>query len=801
MTHCHFDGALTWPVQAAPEWTARWIAPAGTADSINVAFRARRCFSLSRAPESKLLHIAADTTYRLFINGFELGRGPARGTRTVRFFDSYEIAPFLREGENWIAAAVHCPNRQSFKAAPAQPGLLLQLDDGSVLTDETWQVQVAPDWRRDVSLFTFQIGHMEWHDLVRVPEGWATGHDRGQWDAAVCVGEDESLGGRSLLPRDIPPLRIEHHGPTAVPLVASVGPLDDVHDTAIAERMTREPHLPWDAPAGFAADLLTPGASAVIDPPADGRGVTFIVDFHREVNGGFAIELDAPAGTIMDVGYQEDLDDGRLHLMPRVYRFADRYILKEGKQHVENVFAERGFRVLQFVLHRFDRPIRIGRITGTDRVYPYADRGAFRCSDARLNAVWDRCVATLRACSTDTIVDCPWRENTLYLNDMLVEQPTSLQAFGDPRLVARCYRLALSQAGDNGILPCAIPAGEIPDLDLLAANDRITFPATSLWLAGMIEEYMLYTGDLTLTEQMIEPLNKILRTVSDWEDDDGLITPPARYWNFVDWSNEESEFDGHCTATLNWLHVEALDATARLMDQLGHAPSDSAAYTEKAARLAETIDRRFWMAERGCYRERLKDKPDTALSCQVAHAAALLTGRLPDGRRDDVAAALHREDLRTPELYLQHLVLRAMAQAGAPEAGLRRIQRYWCPIVETGSPTIWECGVHQHGNAAFQDAGSLCHGFATTPIDFFQRVVLGVRPTGVGFASCRIDPNPVGLDHAAGRVPTPRGEITVAWTLHAKGITLKIDLPAKTVAQLPDGREVGPGSHELELPR
>ncbi|MDQ2997220.1 MAG: hypothetical protein M3R61_09225 [Chloroflexota bacterium] len=78
--------------------------------------------------------------------------------------------------------------------------------------------------------------------------------------------------------------------------------------------------------------------------------------------------------------------------------------------------------------------------------------------------------------------------------------------------------------------------------------------------------------------------------------------------------------------------------------------------------------------------------------------------------------------------------------------------------------------------------------------------VLGVQPTGVGFASALIAPHPGDLRWCRGRVPTPHGDIEVQWgnadgqpftlRVHApEGIELRLQLPRVGTATM-NGRVV-----------
>ena len=790
-----------WPA-SIPLWRARWIAPpVDQRRGANVYFRARRRYTLEAAAFDRplVIHIAAESAYRLFVNGTDVGHGPARGTRSVNFFDSYDASHLLRHGTAWIAVEVYCPNVPTFRAAPAEPSVFVQSDDGSIATDETWEVQTAADWRRDVPLFNFQIGYMEWNDRRHEPDGWATGRDTTDWQRASVTGTGERVGGKALLPRDVPPLARHRRLPTDVPVQATTPAVSGVDDLAVAERLTVEPHTPRIFHPELLRTLLGDAQPVTIHPPATGDAVVLIFDFSQEVNGWFQLEVTSPAGTIVDIGYEEQLIDGRLHLTHFSYRFADRYILREGRQKVGNHFTSRGFRFVQVALRNLTGPVQLHRVEATDELYPYTSGGTFSCSDPLLNDIWTACVRTLQLCSTDTLVDCPWRENTLYFNDMLVEALTSLQAFADSRIVARCYRLAMSQPSSTRLIPAAVPAGVILGMDHETSIDRITLPSSNLLLPEMLEEYVLYSGDATLANGCEAAMRDIFATVSTWEDDAGLITPPKRYWNMIDWSYPMESLDGRCTATLNWMYVGALHATARLVELLGWS-FDPHALRQKARRVARACDRRFWDESRLAHVEYFDDAGNPALFSQLSAATALLSGGLPPDRLKAVSVAIDREEFLAPDLFMHHLILRALAGVGRAQAALDRVRRHWGPIVASGSSTIWEMGVQQQGKAAFEGAGSLCHGFSTTPISFFQTVILGVRPTRSGFEEVSIAPTPLDLTHARGAVPTPHGTLEISWHRTHDSLLVDVLIPSGVQALFPNGARVENGSHQIVLP-
>src|SRR5688572_803323 len=57
-------------------------------------------------PPSCVLHISADTRYRLFINGIPASFGPCKSYPTRWYYESVDIAPFLKAGVNVLAVRV-----------------------------------------------------------------------------------------------------------------------------------------------------------------------------------------------------------------------------------------------------------------------------------------------------------------------------------------------------------------------------------------------------------------------------------------------------------------------------------------------------------------------------------------------------------------------------------------------------------------------------------------------------------------------------------------------------------------------
>lgn len=100
--------------------------------------------------------------------------------------------------------------------------------------------------------------------------------------------------------------------------------------------------------------------------------------------------------------------------------------------------------------------------------------------------------------------------------------------------------------------------------------------------------------------------------------------------------------------------------------------------------------------------------------------------------------------------------------------------------------TFWE-GIGPNGSYYEEGYTSLAHGWSTCIVPLMQNYVLGVTPTGVGFATYDVKPVTVGggLSFARGVVPTPSGGIEVDWTVEdvqtGAGLNLTVAGPDSTV--------------------
>lgn len=176
-----------------------WTDAAGLGRNRYALFR--RVFDFADAGDC-MLHLFADTRYRLIVNGKTIGHGPARFFVSHPEFDSYDLTPHLRHGKNVIAIVVNSCNAISFHSDVSTGGLcvwgVVQSNDGH------WRAIDSPGHHADTHYLSFALNPAEYLDEIAMPANWdSIEFDDSGWKPAV-IRRYTNWG--ELRPRSIPML-------------------------------------------------------------------------------------------------------------------------------------------------------------------------------------------------------------------------------------------------------------------------------------------------------------------------------------------------------------------------------------------------------------------------------------------------------------------------------------------------------------------------------------------------------------------------------------------------------------------
>lgn len=767
----------------------------------------RRAFTLDAVPSSVPARLTADSRYMLTVNGIEVGRGPIRSQPRRLRYDEFDLAPFLRPGENVVAVLVtYYGHANSFwQPAVSSNGmgtdalLVFEADLGHEMlaSDASWKVQ------RSAAHGTFEHGGLdgvpvESTDARELPDGWdAPGFDDSAWAPAAIVAT-RHIGGFAvsqpptdpygpLLPRGIGALdgdRIEAPGLTdsstlPAPSWVSEHPADRVLE-AIAGTYSPEPAA---LPATFTVD--------------GGHVQHLAVDFGRIVAGFVELDLSAPAGTVVELLYREYPYSPELAAVASAPRTGARYTAR-GHDDAFRALELNGLRYLHLVV-RSDAPadVTIRGVRVREYFYPWAGGAYFRSDDAELERLYWAGRRTVAMNSFDAFTDCPTREQRAWVGDSVVHQLVHLTTNEDWRLAANYIQLGNSPRYD-GMLPMSV-VGEIE------SGGSVTIPDWALhWVHGVFNLYR-YIGDRDAVLAVLPSVERVLRWYEPYVDERGTLSDVPE-WNLVDWA---SVFSTGRSSILTSLWARGLADFAEMSEWLGNAGTAAWARARWAAARVGLED--FWDEDRGTYVDHFVNGVRMPAASQAAGATAIVSGLAPrerwsrivdtitddatlvvrswiggeDGgydaqKMEDQARGVQRIDwdaetqIVIAEPFFSYLVHDAVAASG--QAGkLTHLMRRWSQFLVDGYDTFGECW----------GWGTPVHGWSSTPTKDLVTHILGVTPAEPGFASVRVAPALGEAGRVEGAVPTPFGLVTVG----VEGDRVVVDSPVPVVLVSPDGRE------------
>lgn len=430
--------------------------------------------------------------------------------------------------------------------------------------------------------------------------------------------------------------------------------------------------------------------------------------------------------------------------------------------------------------------------------------GWFVCSDDELNRYWyaasytnELTLDTFRAADCEprdaasptlegklVLHDGPKRDRDPYVGDIAVSGRTLYLTHPDAAVAARnvLADLADHQRPDGWIPPASILGYTLPLFD---------YP---LWWVTTSWDYVLYTGDVDYARDYWRHLVAVLDTwYPSVTDSSGLL---SRGLNGTGGYGDYAFLPRSGAITYyNANYVQALRDGARLADLLGH-PAEAERWTTRAAAVAAAVNARLWDAQAGAYLDSAEgpvrhgqDGNAIAITAGVADPArsgSALTyldtnNRLPYGNAfmdNDTLPGVGDASQRV-YAFTSYPEIVARFRTGRADSAIDQIKRTygWMHTHDPGI-TQWE-GIGPGGTPYQGSYTSMAHGWSTGVLPALTNELLGVLPTALGFATWSVTPRPGTVTWARGRVPTPRGPITVQWRT-TPAFVLKVTAPQGT---------------------
>ena len=519
-----------------------------------------------------------------------------------------------------------------------------------------------------------------------------------------------------------------------------------------------------------------------------------LLDFDREIVGGLEVKLICKAPTHIRIDYEEEeeLTKRREPLACNWYQMVtDEYDLEAG-EHTITSKGRRGFRYVN-ISTVCEEDVIVCHAIATTGTWKIEEKGSFRCSDDRLNRIWDISAATVKACMQDFYEDGVKRDGLLWLGDYRVTFLSAYYLTGDVSLARKSLLMIRDSQYECGAIPaCAARGGgeQHHRDDGISYMPRIPGDGQNKWIIlnymcdyiRGIEEYVRMTGDDSILPEVMasaESAAKYLLTIIDLE------TPGVWYIDDYKAKRDENGFNYTILMDCGINPLSAFESKGALLFQLmssmdslmilAKKTQNEALFTwaeETKARLDAHIEEHYKDKMRGQYLDQKKQKL-AGISQYVAPHAILA------GKEDPLGMERMMRSIMPNLGFAMSWRIEAMFKEGYAKEAIRDISSAWGKMVDADSRTCWErLDVPEMNATHYYDAlGSFCHGWSAGPTWQLPAWILGIKPKEDGFRSVTIAPNLDLLDYAEATVPTPNGSITARVERKKNAYTLFVSLP------------------------
>ena len=712
----------------------------------------RHTFELNNAGKL-VLHITANSRYRLWVNGTPVTSGPCKGDLHRHYYETVDVSECLRIGKNVLAVQVlyldhYAAVKQQDERASIQsvytPGGTHRLavegavtESGepqhSVTTGEAqWRVWLDGSYFLKSQEVTNCMGSVcEEPDFGKIPHNWK------HWDF------DDSLW---VCANPLETVKIDH-------FMRTIGLLQRF---PITERPIP---LMYERPEGFLREVRSNSGilgNDCISIPA-GSSKEIVLDAGVEVNAYPAFRFSGGNGSRVKIIYSEKFAGGKTKDDPegKIAGITDTLIL-DGMDITFEPFWYRTFRFISIEVFAGEDTIvycPTFRKTG----YPLLIESEVRSSEKWVEEVWQLCVRTLENCMMETYMDCPYYEQNQFPMD------TRLQALFCG-VVSNDRQLTMKALEDFhcSITPNGLVHGRYP------GSYQQIISTFSLYYIYMLEDTFVRYDNMNELKRYLPDLDRILAYYDSRIGEDGLVGRLG-YWEFVDWQPKWARLGGvpeaveHGPSTIiNLMYALALEKAAVLWESEGRTAL-AEEYRMRKTAILETVQTLCWDAQKEMYRE----GPSFCQYTQHAQSWAVLN-QMVSGKQ---AKAVLRAAMRDPDVLRVTFStsfewFRALEMAGLYDETATDMAA-WAALPAMGNTTCPEVP---------GDSRSECHAWSALPIYEFACTMAGIR---VKHSAIEIRPNLSYLPDLEGTVITPWGPVRYHYQKEDNLVRCKLNLPPK----------------------
>lgn len=733
---------------------APWVSYPSANQTAYGVYHFRKSLDLEKVPEKLVIHVSADNRYNLFVNGNRVCYGPAKGDLQTYKYDIIDIAPFLKSGENLLAALVYNGGDDKPLAfISVQTAFMLRSEEDKfsfLNTGTDWKVYKNPAY--DVISYNEMLFEERWFygfyacgggddvDASKYPWGWeAAGFDDSDWLQSEMLNFDKQPPW-NLVPRNIPFMADHLVYPAKIRRTQGV---------------SIEPQV-WNGKSKLSIPSNS-SASIVVDFEVLTMGYPELT-LNGGKNGSVQVKYaEALYEKVNLKAHRDSVDEKTMFGVWDVFR-------PDGEMRTFRPLWKRTFRYVQFNVETKDEPLEIVSYINEYSGYPYPDMATFDSDNDKLDEIFEISKRTLRMCSGETYYDTPFYEQLSYGGDNRPIAAISTYNSTDDRLLREVLRLyPQSENKETGLFKSAYPS-------------RFDFDMGTWSMAWIqsLHDYYFMRGDSAFVAQFVDKIEGVLDFYEYHLDERTGMIGTVNNKNFIDWSitkgsllrpNEEGEIEQSALLTLYYAHT--LDCAVRLFREIDL--KEKADYWEEISEgIKVAVYANCWDEQEQLFR----DYSDKKIFSQHTNLFAILCDVVPLSRQKEL---LHRilnyekfDEMASS--YFSFFLFKVMEKTGQEQLFLDNLD-FWYNFLDRGHTTCGETGFASHDR-------SDCHAWSAHPAYFLLSSVCGIKPADVGFNTVKITPHLGDIKSLKADMPHPKGRISVEYQKTNNGLQTRINLPA-----------------------
>jgi hypothetical protein len=579
-----------------------------------------------------LLRVSADDYYKLYINGSFVTQGPCPGYHFHYYYNTVDVSPFLRPGENLLALHTYYQGliNRVWVSGDDRHGLILDLElNGKTVlrSDESFL------WHEHTGFSAlgkagYDTNFLELYDSAAPEAGFEQpGFDDSSWTPAVYRENPDWI----LVPQPVKQLEFEKIKPRSLKKTAG----------------------------GCIADFGSNYVGSVLLKARGARGQRIGLRYGQELNEDGSVRFELRANCRYEEGW-----------------------LLSGGQDTLNQYDYKSFRYVELLLPEGCR-IDQGEFLLLARHYPFSLKAACDSADPRHRAVWDLCVNSLRYGVQEVIQDCMEREKGQYLGDGCLSSLALGIVTGDFAIFEKLFRETIrSSFVTKTFITCA-PGALMQEI----ADYPLYMPMSAMM-------YYHLTGNREFLEEIFPALRDMLRSYAvSYGQENGLIANLDK-WCVVEWpapfrdgydvpDMRENTVCRTMHNAINALYIGAVKFFNKMAALLGEPE-----FTD-AEKLVKAFHSAFYDAESGFFR----DSVSSSHISMPGQAYAFLFNLCPDKRcQDNILALIREKQLSASMFFVSYAILAGLVRIGEVSLvkELMASQGAWLRMIREGATTTFE---------------------------------------------------------------------------------------------------------------